>query len=119
MSLDTSSKEIWNILAEYLGCERMVVGERIGIDISGSKEFSLGGKKYAHVKIDYGSNKLFVEFLKKKSDAVEDMMKLLRKIQTERKKERKKLPKYIRMDWSRENMKFKEECEDEYPEIKF
>ena len=44
--------------------EKCEVGERIGIDISGSKEVSLGGKKYAQVKLDYGSNKLFVSFLK-------------------------------------------------------
>ena len=95
--------------------EECKVGERIGIDISGSKEVSLGGKRYAQVKIGYGSNKLFVSFLKKKSEGVEDMMKFLKKVQ----KERKKLLRFIRMDWSGENMKFKEVCEEKYPEIKF
>ena len=46
--------------------EECKVGERIAIDISGSKEVSLAGKRYAQVKIDYGSNKLFVSFLKKR-----------------------------------------------------
>ena len=80
------------------------VGERIGKDISGSKEVSLGGKRYAQVKLDCGSYKLFVSFLKKKSEGVSDMMKFLKKVL----KERKKLPKFIRMDRSGENMKFKE-----------
>ena len=80
------------------------VGERIAIDISGSKEVSLGGKRYAQVKLDYGINKLFVSFLKKKSEGVSDMMKFLKKML----KERNRLPRYIRMDRSGENMKFKE-----------
>ena len=65
------------------------------------KQLSMTGQIYnslhfIHVKIDYASNKLFVEFLKKKSDAMEDMMELLKKI----KQEKKRLPKYIRMDRS-------------------
>ena len=42
------------------------MGERIAIDISRSKEVSLGEKRYAQVKLDYGSNKLFVSFLKRR-----------------------------------------------------
>ena len=47
-------------------------GTILGIDTTGCKHKAIGGKKYAHVKVDYGTDYLFVEFLKKKSQVPED-----------------------------------------------
>ena len=77
-------------------------GKIITMDITGCKKKSKGGNKYAHVKIDYGSKILFVTFMKKKNEAIEDgiqCVKTLTKLY--------KMPKYIRMDQSGENKKMK------------
>ena len=45
------------------------VGSRFGIDVTDTdKIMSMGDNKYVHFKIDYRSNKIFVNFWKKKSE---------------------------------------------------
>ena len=47
--------------------ELEIVGSRIGIDLTETgKVISMERNKYAHFKIDYRSNKVFISFLKKK-----------------------------------------------------
>ena len=60
--------------------------------------------KYIHFKIDYYSNKVFVSFLKRKSAVLKNRMDFLNKLN----KEKKELPKYIRLDRNTENKKFRE-----------
>ena len=72
------------------------------MDITGCKKASKGGNKYVHVKMDYGTKMIFITFMKKKSEAIEDgieFVKMLIKMN--------KMPKYIRMDQSGENKKMK------------
>ena len=44
-------------------------GTRIAMDITSCGEISAAGNKYAHVKIDYHTDKMFVSFLKSKDEA--------------------------------------------------
>jgi hypothetical protein len=90
-------------------------GQRIAIDLTSCNKVSFGGKKYAHVKIDHGSGMMFVSFLKKKSDAVEDFLEFLKRIIN---KDEKKV-KYIRCDNSGENKLIAKVTRKKYSEIVF
>ena len=78
------------------------------------KKTSIGGNKYANVKIDYGSGKLFVSFLKNKSEVKEDMKAFLKHIHSTN----NVIPKYIRCDGSGENLKFIEQLKKTHLNIK-
>ena len=75
----------------------------------------MGGKKFAHFKIDYGSNKRFVSFLKKKSEVAEDTLKFISQI----KGEGKDLPHFFRLDRAGENMTMRDAVKRKYPSIMF
>ena len=50
-------------------------GKRMDLDLTGCKKKSFGGNQYANVKRDYGSTRVEVTFMKKKSEVTEDMLK--------------------------------------------
>ena len=70
------------------------MGTRIAMDITSCGEKSAVGNKYAHVKIDYHTDKMFVSFLKSKDEAAEDGMKFIDDLVSSG----KRLPKFIRMN---------------------
>ena len=75
----------------------------------------MGDNKYIHFKIDCRSNKVFVSFLKKKSEVPKNGIAFLNKLE----KERKGLPKYIWLDGNTENKKFRELMNKIYSTIEF
>ena len=52
-------------------------GTRIAMDITGCSQPSISGRKYVHVKMDFGSGKKWVTFMKKKCEAVKDGLKFV------------------------------------------
>ena len=63
---------------------------------------SIENNKYIHFKIDYRSNKIFISFLKKKSEIPKNSIVFLNKLE----KEKKGLFEYILLDGNTENKKF-------------
>ena len=81
------------------------IESKIEIDVTETgKIISMERNKYIHFKIDYYSNKVFVSFLKRKSAVLKNRMDFLNKLN----KEKKELPKYIRLDRNTKNKKFRE-----------
>ena len=78
-------------------------------------ERSVQGGKFAHVKLDYHTEKLFVSFMKKKSQVAEDGLRFIEDLASGG----KRLPKYIRMDRSGENKVMMQMIKKKYPRIKF
>ena len=75
---------------------------------------SMEGNQYTYFKIDYCSNKIFVGFFEK-NQRFQKTGYFLNKLE----KERKELLKYIRLNGSTENKKFRELVEKIYPTIEF
>jgi hypothetical protein len=69
-------------------------GERMALDITSCRNESYGGKKFAHVKIDFFTNMLFCEFLKTKSEVVEDGLNFVTMVSSKL----NRLPENIRLD---------------------
>ena len=70
------------------------MGARIAMDITSCGEKNAVGNKYAHVKIDYHTDKVFVSFLKTKDEAAEDGMKFIDDLVNNGRRP----PNFIRMD---------------------
>ena len=88
-------------------------GFRVAIDITGCNKSSLGGSQYASVKMNYGSGKLFVTFLKAKAELPEDVITFLKTI----KAKDNKTPNYLRLDNSTENKKLGKILKLKTPEL--
>lgn len=74
-------------------------GTRIGMDVTGCRSKSIGGKLYVYLKIDYLMNMMFVLFLMTKDETVEDGLEFLSGIGGNG----KQMPKYICWDRAGEN----------------
>ena len=88
-------------------------GVRVAMDVTGCSIVSYGGNKYAHVKMDFGSGKKWVSFLKKKSEAVKDGLKFVAMVIARWAVP----PQFVRMDNSQENKKIARMLKDLYPNI--
>ena len=75
-------------------------GERIAIDVTGCKVKALNGYKYVHGKMDHATGKLFISFMKKKSEVTEDTLIFIKTL----KRKYNKNVKFIRCDLSGENL---------------
>ena len=89
-------------------------GTRIAMDITSCGEKSAAGNKYARVKIDYHTDKMFVSFLKTKDAAAEDGMKFIDDLVSSGRRP----PKYIRKDRAGENRVMARMIKQKYPDTK-
>ena len=85
------------------------------MDSTGSKRQSLGGNKYAHVKMCHGSRMIFVSFHKKKSEFEQDAYDFIKWV---RRKKHKTL-KTIRCDRTPEYVSLKDKINKSHPGISF
>jgi hypothetical protein len=92
-----------------------IPGERLFIDISSMKKKSYGGAKFWCLLVDDCTNFCWSIFLKKKSDQVKEIIRLLKKIISVDKKK----VKYIRCDNAGENKSLEKACYDEQLGITF
>ena len=81
-----------------------VKGDRISMDSTSCSKISLGGKRYANVKLDLFTNMPFCSFTKQKSDIDQDSMDFIKRVKTDI----GRLPKVIRCDNAGENKVFKD-----------
>ena len=85
------------------------------MDVTSCSHKSLGGNKYVHVKMDFGSGKKWCSFMKTKKKVPKDSLKFVNCVVGKKGKP----PSFIRLDNSGENVKMSESIKEKYPSIKF
>ena len=101
------------ISKETIENEEVKPGERISIDITSCKADAMQGYKYMHGKLDNNTGMIFPTFIKKKSDAIADMVNFIKMVKEKYNRE----IKYIRCDVAGENKKMKEIIAKNIPKL--